>query len=269
MCQQELWKGKGKEALKCQQCHYWLCPGPRSCSLLVFEGFLGASDSEGPSCQCKRPEFDPCIGKTPWEGNGSVLAWRIPWTEEPGGLQSMGSDRVRHDWNTNTLTSERKILVFGVNLASRILLGGKYCRNPEPKSLSGEMVCWEIFRDQASLGRFSPMNSVSFLKFHWMPLPQEGLSVPVGWVRRMASVKWSCTPFNFPSKSLSESSFLKYSSLPTSSQLHEHRACVSHSRCCIPRTQLSTRHIERVLNQRSSCIRIWRCGIFYFKNAAQ
>jgi len=27
-----------------------------------------------------------------------VLAWRIPWTEEHGGLQSMGSQRVRHDW---------------------------------------------------------------------------------------------------------------------------------------------------------------------------
>ena len=28
----------------------------------------------------------------------SILAWRIPWTEEPGGLQSMGSQRVRRDW---------------------------------------------------------------------------------------------------------------------------------------------------------------------------
>ena len=27
----------------------------------------------------------------------SILAWRIPWTEEPGGLQSTGSHRVRHD----------------------------------------------------------------------------------------------------------------------------------------------------------------------------
>ena len=26
-----------------------------------------------------------------------ILAWRIPWTEEPGGLQSTGSQRVRHD----------------------------------------------------------------------------------------------------------------------------------------------------------------------------
>ena len=29
--------------------------------------------------------------------NSSILAWRIPWTEEPGGLQSMGSQRVQHD----------------------------------------------------------------------------------------------------------------------------------------------------------------------------
>ena len=29
--------------------------------------------------------------------HSSILAWRIPWTEEPGRLQSMGSKRVRHD----------------------------------------------------------------------------------------------------------------------------------------------------------------------------
>ena len=41
-----------------------------------------------------------------WEGpleegksiHPSILAWRIPWTEKPGGLQSMGSQRVRHKW---------------------------------------------------------------------------------------------------------------------------------------------------------------------------
>ena len=31
----------------------------------------------------------------------STLAWKIPWTEEPGGLQSMGSLRVGHDWVTS------------------------------------------------------------------------------------------------------------------------------------------------------------------------
>ena len=29
--------------------------------------------------------------------HSSILAWKIPWTEEPGGLQSMGLQRVRHD----------------------------------------------------------------------------------------------------------------------------------------------------------------------------
>ena len=36
--------------------------------------------------------------------HSSILARRIPWTEEPGGLQSMGSQRVGHNRVTNTLT---------------------------------------------------------------------------------------------------------------------------------------------------------------------
>ena len=31
--------------------------------------------------------------------HSSVLAWRVPWTEEPGGLQSTALQRVRHDWS--------------------------------------------------------------------------------------------------------------------------------------------------------------------------
>ena len=34
--------------------------------------------------------------------HSSTLAWKIPWTEEPGGLQSMGLQRVRHNWATHT-----------------------------------------------------------------------------------------------------------------------------------------------------------------------
>ena len=33
--------------------------------------------------------------------HSSTIAWRIPWAEEPGRLQSMGSQRVRHDWATS------------------------------------------------------------------------------------------------------------------------------------------------------------------------
>ena len=36
------------------------------------------------------------------ETHSSILAWRIPWTEKPGRLQSMGLQRVKHDWATNT-----------------------------------------------------------------------------------------------------------------------------------------------------------------------
>ena len=36
--------------------------------------------------------------------HSSVLAWRIPWTEEPGGLQSTGSLRVGHDWSDSAHT---------------------------------------------------------------------------------------------------------------------------------------------------------------------
>ena len=41
----------------------------------------------------------PGLGRSPGEGHGnplSILPWRIPWAEEPKGLQSMESQRVRH-----------------------------------------------------------------------------------------------------------------------------------------------------------------------------
>ena len=49
--------------------------------------------------------FDPWIRKIPWrrkwQPTSAILAWEIPWTEEPGGLQSMRLQRVRHDLATN------------------------------------------------------------------------------------------------------------------------------------------------------------------------
>ena len=36
--------------------------------------------------------------------HSNILAWRIPWTEEPGGLSSIGSQRFRHESVTNTST---------------------------------------------------------------------------------------------------------------------------------------------------------------------
>ena len=46
--------------------------------------------------------FSPHPGKSPEKAiatHSSTLAWKIPWAEEPGRLQSMGSHRVGHDWS--------------------------------------------------------------------------------------------------------------------------------------------------------------------------
>ena len=39
--------------------------------------------------------------------HSSILAWKIPWTGEPGGLQFMGPLRVGQDWATNTQATSR------------------------------------------------------------------------------------------------------------------------------------------------------------------
>ena len=63
-------------------------------------GFPGGSDGKASACSAGDP--GPSLG---WEDplekematHSSTLVWKIPWTEEPGRLQSMGSQRVRHD----------------------------------------------------------------------------------------------------------------------------------------------------------------------------
>ena len=64
--------------------------------------FLGATSSKEPACQCRRHEtWVRSLGREdPLEEgmatHSSVPAWRIPQTVEPGGLQSMSSQRVGH-----------------------------------------------------------------------------------------------------------------------------------------------------------------------------
>ena len=56
-----------------------------------------------PACQCRR--YETRVRSLDWEDplekematHSSILAWDIPWTEEPGGLLSMGSQRVGQD----------------------------------------------------------------------------------------------------------------------------------------------------------------------------
>ena len=53
-----------------------------------------------PIQELHEPQVQSLGGEDPLEeemaAHSSTLAWRVPWTEEPGGLQSMGSQRARH-----------------------------------------------------------------------------------------------------------------------------------------------------------------------------
>ena len=56
----------------------------------------------------------------------SILAWRIPWIEEPGGLQSTGLQRIRHDWGNlaeHDLSAGIKVIVLTAHLSSCMKIG--------------------------------------------------------------------------------------------------------------------------------------------------
>ena len=70
--------------------------------------FPGDSDGKESDCSEEDPGSIPGLGRCPGAANGNTLqylAWRIPWTEEPGRLQSMGSQRVGHNWETQHSTA--------------------------------------------------------------------------------------------------------------------------------------------------------------------
>ena len=63
--------------------------------------------------------------------HSSVLAWRIPGTEEPGGLPSMGSHRVGHDWSNLAAAAAKSLqmVTAATKLKIRLLLGRKAMTN--------------------------------------------------------------------------------------------------------------------------------------------
>ena len=70
-------------------------------------GFPGGSDSKESTCNVGDLGLIPGLGRSPGGGqatHSSILAWRISWTEEPGRLQSLVLQRVRHDWATKHCT---------------------------------------------------------------------------------------------------------------------------------------------------------------------
>ena len=77
-----------------------LSGGKKKALLESHLGFPGGSEVKASACDAGDLCSIPGLGRSPGEGNGNPLQYScldIPWTEEPGGLQSMGSQRVGHD----------------------------------------------------------------------------------------------------------------------------------------------------------------------------
>ena len=72
-------------------------------NISAFWGFPGGASGKESACKCRRQEVQ--VQSLGWEDplaevmatHFGILSWRIPWTEEPGGLQSIGLQRVGHD----------------------------------------------------------------------------------------------------------------------------------------------------------------------------
>ena len=69
-------------------------------------GFPNSTSGKEPACHCRRRKrcgFGPWVGRIPWrrawQTHSGILAWRIPWTEKPGKLQSIRSHKVGHGWS--------------------------------------------------------------------------------------------------------------------------------------------------------------------------
>ena len=74
---------------------------------MTLKSCIGCSDGKDSACSAGDPGSISGSERSLGGVNGypsSILAWRIPWTEEPGGVQSMGSQRVGNDGVTNINT---------------------------------------------------------------------------------------------------------------------------------------------------------------------
>ena len=79
-------------------------------------GFPGSPDSKASACNAGDLGSIPGSGRSlekEMATHSSTLAWKIPWMEEPGRLQSMGSQRVGHDWTISlTLVGCLRFIFF-------------------------------------------------------------------------------------------------------------------------------------------------------------
>ena len=102
--------------------------------------------------------------------HASTLPWKIPWTEEPGGLQSRGSQRVGYAWATSTSRRRAEELNFCQTIGPR---RGTYKNKVvEQKNEWGDIACTRDFKSYVLFSRFPKHSSASLSN---ILLPSESL----------------------------------------------------------------------------------------------
>ena len=92
--------------------------------------------------------------------HSSLLAWRIPWTEEPGGLQSMGSQRVSHDW------AAERAHTLELSAKPRLSL-----RLPEPLQHMSECQRPNVIKKETQLTKCTHSKHLLYAGTYCMPAP--------------------------------------------------------------------------------------------------
>ena len=116
--------------------------------------------------------------------HSSILAWRIPWTEEPGRLQSTGSQRVGHNWESYFTSSLYNHKGFDLG-HTWMVCGFPYFIQFKPEFCNKELMIWVtmssrscfcwLYRASPSLAAKNVTNLISVLIIWWCPCVESSL----------------------------------------------------------------------------------------------
>ena len=168
-------------------------------------------------CQWRRHRFNPWSGKIPLgkevAAHSTILAWEIPWREEPGGLLSMGLQRVGHDLvagqqhQQSTLSlqtfSQTRDLICGVQMLIQRLGSLSLQTNHAESCHMSKYVTWICFPESsraASRDLLCPDEVKHFLLhtgLSWYPLYHQNLGTILD-INPRSSLFFSPTVFNWP-----------------------------------------------------------------------
>ena len=104
--------------------------------------------------KCLPPMWETWVQSLGWEDtlekematHSSILAWRSPWTKEPGRLQSMGSQRVRHEWVTSFSLEFHNVII-------------KTIRRTAQWANFQNIKCYESVKSTTSLTKFRKLSN--------------------------------------------------------------------------------------------------------------